>query len=327
MKFLKPILIAWVILCSFSCEEDTSILGKPGEVLTVISKDYWESDLGQTLRDSLTAEYPMLPQIEKRFDLTYVSPSGFTSMFQQHRNIIRIDIDLANKNEVVVRKNIWARPQCVIDIRAKSYNEAIDLIKKDSKLIINAIEDAERERLIDNNKEYSSDVINYEVQKLFNGSIEVPRDYRIMKQTHDFIWIAHNEEQSKRKNIIIYKYPVEKGVNMMDAESLIENNKEALKANIPGMRENSYMIHSKHIKPTIQYLGYKDLQFAEMRGLWDLENDYMGGPFIAHVLYSPDGKYMVGVEGFVYAPKYDKLPLLRDVEAIVYSFSWDKEQK
>lgn len=327
MKFLKPILIAWVILCSFSCEEDTSILGKPGEVLTVISKDYWESDLGQTLRDSLTAEYPMLPQIEKRFDLTYVSPSGFTSMFQQHRNIIRIDIDLANKNEVVVRKNIWARPQCVIDIRAKSYNEAIDLIKKDSKLIINAIEDAERERLIENNKEYSSDVINYEVQKLFNGYIEVPRDYRIMKQTHDFIWIAHNEEQSKRKNIIIYKYPVEKGVNMMDAESLIENNKEALKANIPGMRENSYMIHSKHIKPAIQYLGYRDLQFAEMRGLWDLENDYMGGPFIAHVLYSPDGKYMVGVEGFVYAPKYDKLPLLRDVEAIVYSFSWDKEQK
>ena len=48
----------------------------------------------------------------------------------------------------------------------------------------------------------------------------------------------------------------------------------------------------------------------------------MGGPFITHVLYSPDGKYMIGIEGFVFAPKHDKIQHLRDVEAIVYSFKW-----
>lgn len=328
MKLLKPILFAWVILCGFSCAtDDTTISGKPGEVLTVISKDYWESELGQTLRDSLTAEYPMLPQLENRFKVTYVPKAGFTSMFQQHRNIIRFNIEPGTANKVTYKKNVWANPQCVVDINADNYYDAIALVKENSRNIINFIEGAERNRIINNNKNRLSEVSNHQAQSLFGGSPELPREYKIVKKTNNFIWAAYNEEQSKRKNILIYRYPVERGVNMMSPENLIENNREILKENMPGMFENTYMIHSKAIAPTVRYLRHDNREFAEIRGLWEVENDYMGGPFVAHVFYSPDGRYMIGVEGFVYAPKYEKLQLMREVEALVYSFSWVDDEK
>ena len=50
----------------------------------------------------------------------------------------------------------------------------------------------------------------------------------------------------------------------------------------------------------------------------------MGGPFVAHAFYSQDGKDMIVMEGFVYAPKYDKRHYVRQVESILYSFEWAK---
>ena len=46
----------------------------------------------------------------------------------------------------------------------------------------------------------------------------------------------------------------------------------------------------------------------------------MGGPFISDAFLSADGKNVIVIEGFVYAPKYDKRDYLRQVEAIIYSW-------
>lgn len=300
----------------------STVSGKQGDVLVVINNDYWDNTLGQIIRDSLTAEYPMLNQVEPYFRVSNVPHSGFTTMFQIQRNIVRVSISSDNDNKVSYRKNVWATPQCVVEVKADSYSKAEELFKQSAANIRNAIEDTERERIISNNEAYSSPATEYEVQKIFGGSPVFPKDTKIFKQTDDFVWLATTNTDYIKKYIIMYKYPVEKGVEMMSKENLIANNLKAISTNIPGTRDGSFMIHSKYVSPTVKYLRYKDKSLAEIRGLWDVENDYMGGPFISHVLYSPDGKYMIGIEGFVYAPKYDKIQHLRDVEAIVYSFKW-----
>ena len=307
---------------SKSSSYTSTISGKQGDVLVVINNDYWNSQLGQIIRDSLTAEYPMLPQSEPFFRVSNVPHGGFTSMFQMQRNILRVDISPDNVNQVSYRKNVWANPQCVVELKADSYSQAEELFRKNAANIRSMIEGSERERIISNNAAYSSPAVEYEVQKIFGGSPVFPKDTKIFKQTEDFIWLATTNTDYIKKYIILYKYPVQKGVQMMSRESLIENNLKAVNTNIPGTREGSFMTHSKYIDPTVQYLKYKDKSLAEIRGLWEVENDYMGGPFITHVLYSPDGKYMIGIEGFVYAPKHDKIEHIRDVEAIVYSFKW-----
>ena len=127
------------------------------------------------------------------------------------------------------------------------------------------------------------------------------------------------------QGVLIYKYPIVQGEEMMGLDNILKNCNEVLKNNVPGMFENTYMTISDFARPSIEYKKYKGLDFAEIRGFWEVQNDFMGGPFVSHAFYSKDGKDVIILQGFVYAPKYDKRHYLRQVESIIYSFEWAKE--
>ena len=92
------------------------------------------------------------------------------------------------------------------------------------------------------------------------------------------------------------------------------------------MFENTYMTISDFARPSIEYKKYKGLDFAEIRGFWEVQNDFMGGPFVIHAFYDKNNpKEIIVVEGFVYAPRYDKRDYIRQVESIIYSFDWKEE--
>ena len=114
---------------------------------------------------------------------------------------------------------------------------------------------------------------------------------------------------------------------MLSLDSIIENSNEILKNNVPGMFDNTYMTTSTAVRPGIEYKRYKGLEFAEVRGFWEVYNDYMGGPFVSHAFYSQDGQNVIVLQGFVYAPKYDKRQYLRQVESVIYSFEWAANEK
>ena len=304
-----------------------NISGHAGEVIVVIDRGDWESAVGTTLRDTLAQDCKFLPQREPLYSLVNVAPSGFTNMFQIHRNIIIVNI----KNDILepgvkLRHDVWATPQCVISIDARSSSEAVELIKTNSRLLITALEQAERDRLISNHKRYEERSLAATVTEMIGGSPHFPSGYKLKKKTENFIWISY-DIQHVMQGILIYKYPVVKGENMMSLDNLLAENSKMLKENVPGMFENTYMMTSEFARPSIEYLKYKGRDFAELRGFWEVYNDYMGGPFVAHAFYSKDGKDMIFIEGFVYAPKFDKRLYLRQVESILYSFEWKKEDK
>ena len=322
------------LLTMVSCSEEKrrkallpNISGKAGEVVVVIGQNDWEGAVGTVLRDSLSCDFPMLPQKEPMFTLVNVPQAAFNNMFQIHRNIIIINIGSeVTEPGIVYRNDVWAAPQTVIRVNAPDSETAVELLKANNSTITGMLEEAERDRMIRNSKKYEQQNLAPAVTEMVGGSPHFPSGYKLKKKTDDFIWITYDPEYVSQ-GILIYKYPVEEGVDMMKPENLIEANKEILKNNVPGMFENTYMTMSSFAAPTVRYMKYKGLQFAEIRGLWEVHNDYMGGPFVAHVFYSPDGKYMIGLEGFVYAPKFDKRHYLRQVEAIIYSFEWAKSEE
>ena len=148
-----------------------------------------------------------------------------------------------------------------------------------------------------------------------------PSGYQLKEKTEDFAWVTY-DTQFTQQSVLVFKYPVVEGEDMMSPESLIAENNKMLKNNVPGMFENTYMTIAPVITPSVKYMKYKGIDFAEIRGLWEVHNDYMGGPFVAHAFYSEDGKEIIVLEAFVFAPKYDKRQYLRQVESILYSFAW-----
>ncbi len=304
-----------------------NISGKAGEVIVVIEKGLWEGTIGNTLRDTLAADCPYLPQPEPLYTLVNVAPNGFTNMFKVHRNIILINISsTVTEPGVVFRHDVWAEPQCVIGVNAPNAETALELLKENSRNILTTIEQAERDRVIRNAKKFEERSITPALEALLGGAPHFPSGYQIKAKNSEFIWVTY-APQHVQQSVLAFKYPVVEGEEMMSRESLVTNINSMLQRNVPGMFDDTYMMIAPAIIPSVAYMKYKGLDFAEIRGLWDVHNDYMGGPFVAHAFYSPDGKEIIVLLAFVYAPKYDKRHYLRQIESILYSFEWKKDEK
>lgn len=158
---------------------------------------------------------------------------------------------------------------------------------------------------------------------MIGGRVHFPVGYNLKKVTDDFIWIA-DEKQYSTQGVFIYKYPAT-DEDPFSEENIIARRNVFLKEYVPATAENSYMTTSVFVKPGIKFLKYHNLDFVETRGLWEVYNDYMGGPFVSHSFYSKDGKDIIVLEAWVYAPKYDKRQYLRQTESLLYSYEWDED--
>ena len=299
-----------------------NVSGKAGEIIVAMDKNDWDGNLGSTTRTILAADYPFLPQQEPLFSLSNVPVTGFADLFKVHRNLLFFNISKSDQSGVVYKNDVWAHPQCVIQVTAPTSDSAAVILKENSERIINSFEQAERDRIIANSIRYEEHSIPLAVKEMTGGSPHFPSGFKLRKKTSDFLWIS-DDKQYVTQGVFIYRYPAAENDNF-SMENIIAHRDAALRENVPGMFENTYMITSDAVTPAVNYIRFRGRQFAETRGLWEVYNDFMGGPFVSHSFYSKDGQYIIVLDGFVYAPKYDKRQYLRQVEAIMYSFEWDK---
>lgn len=301
-----------------------SVSGKAGEIIVVTNKANWESEIGSELRSILAADYPFLPQKEPAFTLINVSNKDFGTIFQIHRNIIIINIDPQLKEAgMIAQEDIWAAPQTVVRINAPNEKEAARLIEKNKEKLFNIMNQAERNRIIRNSKLYEEYSLRKLVAEDFGGSPYFPKGYSLKKRAEDFTWISY-ETTYTNQGIFIYRIPY-KDSTSLTLDNLIAARNEIMEKNVPGMVENSYMTTSMEQAPRLNWIKYKDRDFAEIRGFWEVQNDFMGGPFVAHAFYDKKNSDIIVLEGFVYAPRYDKRNYLRQVESILYSFDWKED--
>ncbi len=328
---MRRIIIAAVLclaLLATGCKSRPPLLptisGKAGEVLCVIEKSDWDGKLGEDVRSVLEAEYPFLPITEYMYTATNVSHGGFNDMFKIHRNIIFFDI-----NPQVVTPGVklindkWATPQCLLLVSAHTSEQADSIFLSNGSFIVDAIEQAERNRVIANTMQYENKDVYPQLEAVFGGGVHVPSGYRLRKINGSFAWIALDRQYSTQ-GIFVYSYPV--SGNDFINEEIIEKRDSVLKVNVPGMFDGTYMVTGTYWMPQTRYLAYKGMNFAETHGMWEVEGDFMGGPFVDHVFYSPDGKKIIVAEAWVYAPKYNKRQLLRQVESLLYTWEWEKEE-
>ncbi|MDD6114250.1 MAG: DUF4837 family protein [Candidatus Cryptobacteroides sp.] len=325
-RILSSILFCFAALAALvSCGNSKNVLpgvsGKAGEVIVVIEKAHWDGELGDALREYLACDCDFLPQPEPLYNLAYVTPAGFTNMFQSHRNIIMVHIDQDVKEDgITFYNNKWARPQCIIMINAKGLDEAVAVVRRDYEKIRARLEQAERDRVVASARLYEAKEIRENVAERFGGSIVFPSGYVIKKINDSFAWIG-NDNTYVYKDILVYRYPAN-GKDDLQPETIIAQRNRILKENVPGMFDGTYMTTSQVAEPKVSYINYKGHDFAETRGFWEVENDFMGGPFVSHSFYSLDGSEILVFEAFVYAPKYDKRQYMRQTESLLYSFQW-----
>lgn len=322
------LLLLSAILSLPGCKNTGSLLpsvsGKAGEIIVVMEKPDWENTLGSDVRALLACDCPWLAQKEPLYNLVNVVPSAFADLFKVHRNIILFQVGpQIDTTGIIFKHDVWAAPQCVIQLSAPTSAQASGLLKEKGTMIVSSIEQAERDRVIRNTLRYEEHGIYPEVAKVFGGSPHFPTGYKLRKITDDFAWIANDKQVYQ--DIFVYRYPVEK--DPFTLEKIIAHRNAALKENVPGMFDGTYMTTSEFFPTTLEYLKYRSRDFVQVRGMWEVQNDFMGGPFVSHSFYSQDGSEILVAEAWVYAPKFDKRQYLRQVESVLYSWEWGKKDE
>jgi hypothetical protein len=271
-----------------------------------------------TIQEFFGQELPGLPQPEPMYDMAHIPTDNFSKMFQTHHNIFIVDINPEFAEPLLeTRKDLWASPQRVIKMTVPdeaSFYAEFDLNKEAFIEFFNA---NERRRATDAYRAIEDRKITDFVKENSDIEILIPESFYIAVGQKDFVWLRR-EAQRFSQGILIYSFPYTDTL-AFNYDRIIQTRDSITRINVPGPSEGSYMKTSMIEPPVVKRIDFNGSFAVEMRGMWELEGDFMGGPFVSYTLVDEIQNRVVTIEGFVYNPGNDKKNLLRQVEALIYT--------
>lgn len=164
---------------------------------------------------------------------------------------------------------------------------------------------------------YSSAFAQLALDSVGKVAINAPVELEFLSAGKNFVW-SSNMAREKRMDFLVYSFPY-RDTNTFTLEYLVHKRDSVLGANIKGQYPNSYMTTEKRLMPQMRVLKHNGIYRAELRGLWVMENDMMGGPFVMHAILDEDNANVLIAEAFVYNPSGKKRNLMLFNEAALYT--------
>lgn len=303
-------------------------VGASGELIVVTDKSAWEGELGDTLRSIFGVPYAVLPQYEPEFDLVFLPRDEFDRFWKPHRNII--DIDLSDRIDtqepsVEIYRDRFASGQIFIAAKSRSASELAQRFHERRSDLLSVLHREEVNRFgaliaLSTNEALSRDLI-----ERHGVGLTLPRDMQLAQETEGFIWLDRQmtrmkggENHDVQQGLFIYFEPYTSDTLLSMNARLRARNSQLLR-NVEGPTPGSYMTTELRYHPTYEEVAFHGEFASELRGLWRLENDFMGGPFMSLTTYDPSRGRLVTVEGYAYAPYFDKREYMREIESVVKS--------
>lgn len=313
------------------CDADRSGLkpstGKTNELLVVTNSEAtWKGNTGSEISGFFGQILEGLPQPEKTYDIAHIPEPNFSQMFKTHHNIFIVDINPSFAQPVIeTYADFWAKPQRVIKMTVADEQTFLNEFEQHKEAFIELFNANERTRAALAYGTIPDMKIKNHLLNKFGIDILIPQSFFVASETEDFIWLRR-EAQQFGQGILIYFYPYTDTI-AFDPEQIISRRNDFTMNHVPGPVDGSYMKISTFEPPVTRRIDFNGHFAVEMRGLWDLEGDFMGGPFISYTLVDPRKNRVITLDGYVYNPNQEKKHLVRQLEALLYTLSFPEEQK
>ncbi|TRX64594.1 DUF4837 family protein [Carboxylicivirga sp. M1479] len=324
MSIYKYLLIALLVFSSYSCKDKgagykPNVAGKAGEMLVIMDDKIKQSPGGTELQNLLRETYLGLPQAEPHFKMNVAPHRSFSSFMKTLRNLVVVTVGSEVKeNDVKYYRDRWALPQAFVNITAKDTAALKVLVDEHQLKLLSFFNKAERERYIASYEKFPSDELVKQLNASFNMRLSVPNSMVIKLSNESFLWM--NEAASWGfQAMFVYEFPYI-GEGTFSKEYLLNKRDSILNKNVPGPSDGSYMT-TEHQYPVIyKKATINKNEVVELRGLWKVQNDMMGGPFVLQAHYDKKNNRVIVTDGVVYSPeKPDKRDKIRQLEALMYT--------
>jgi len=290
------------------------------EVVVTMEGASWESEVGDAIKGDLLAPVPGLPQAEPSMRITFAKPSDFNGLLTYVRNIVMVNINpsIYTKVSFSYERDRWADGQLVLIINAPNNATFIQYLNEHPRIMIDFFTREEMSRgmkLVE--REYNHEVMRT-LNDRMNVSLNVSPTMSYNKVGEDFFWCSNNAGTG-RIDIVVYTFPY-RDANTFTRDYLVAKRDSVMKINMPGGFPNSYMAtETRYMQPDYKAITLNDRYCGVLRGLWRMQGDMMGGPFVSLARLDEENNRVVVAEAFVYAPETDKRNYIRRAEASLYT--------
>jgi len=289
--------------------------GAINNVSVVTENDLWDGRVGEAIRNVLAKPIYGLPQDEPTFTISQIPTSVFSGFVTKNRTVLKIEMNKVAG--ITISDNVYAKPQKVIVVSGKTKEEIIDVLKANETKIVDTFKNEEiNERL----RQMAKSPHSFEIIKEKLGlTIQFASVYRKAKETENFFWIR-KDITTGTSNLMIYELPYD-AIKRNDSvvNQIIKIRDSIGKAHIEGPIEGSYLITENAYTPFHGETIIDNKPTLETKGIWDVKNAFMGGPFINYAIEDKINKRWVVVEGFAFAPAVEKRNYMLELEAIIRS--------
>ena len=322
---MKHFFTAIVLLLLLSCNDKTDNVrylsesnGNINSISVVADNILWEDRVGSTIRRIFAAPAKGLPQDEPMFSLRQIPSQVFDGFATKSRTILKIE--KTDTTGIVIKKDVYAKPQTVVVVKGKTDQEIIDQIQDSKAKIIDAFnkqEVSEKLRRINKSK---LDV--KPIENVLGFTIDIPSVYKIAKAEDNFFWVRKALSNKATMDMVFYSYPID-AIRKGDSTIVDIISMRDLKAKeIPG--EDGITMKTEDAYVPSLFMSIVDNKPAyETRGVWEIDDDnlLMAGPFVNYAIEDKvNNRYLVA-EGYVYAPSLDKREYVFELESIIKSIA------
>ena len=354
MKFLfTTLFIATVFSACTTTEEEKKALlpessGSLAEIVVLSDKATLDSAFRLEVEAVFSRSLDGQPSPgEKVFDILFADEDFFSGYFEKHQNIFILlsSSNAENLKKVLPAKfvdgllqtlvdkpgilgvkqtTVFAQNQHIFIVLAEDKASLLGKLKAKKDDLLTIAKDQEntsgKKKLLGTTR--AKDDAFYQKSLKDRGfGVRMPKTYRVATDLNDFVWIRKeitNEE--KEMSIILFEAPYT-SVKDLSTENLLAIRNGYTKKHIPGAIDSSYMKYSSGFDPIRTDQNFKDKYGVEIRGWWDVQGDFMGGPsYIRAVVDEANGR-IVFAEGFLFYPNEKKAKSMRELEILVNTLS------
>ena len=313
--------LTFCVSCSERTRKDETQLpsqGQVNQVLVVIDDDLWLSNVGDTIRNYLAAAIEGITPVEPKFDIDQQSPRIFESTAKSSKHILYVSTsEKRTKFELLI--NEYAQPQHFFVVEGKDNKSLIDNFLKHKDSIISRFHHQEISEMQDRFKESVLRDADF-LQHKYKIKLDLPASYKRVLTDDSFVWYK-KEIASGTSNILIYCLPYERIKSTTDKRELTREinflRDSVVEKYVHSSESNTFMNLIVDAEPLSRTIELNGVGILEVTGIWDMENSFMGGPYLSYIAKVEDKKYYLILEGFTYNPSMSKRNVLLELEAIM----------
>ena len=307
---------SYMTSCTMSSTSLPYAQGVAGDVLVVMNDYLWKGACGDSIRNYLTEEVWGLPAPEPMFSLSH--HVEFTSLAKKYRNILYVNVDPGfERARISLKSEMYARGQTIFNLEAPTADSAIAGMYRNKGHIIAQFLMKDRDAMIEDYKRSEEKKITGKLREKFQVDIIIPKPYRMDVELDDFVWIDRKEGE-RQWGVLMWKEPYVRKTQL-DTDSLIFKMNAMTRKNIPGSVTGSYMADEPMVPPAVKRFEKDGVYSVQLNGLWQMENGFMGGPYVSHTIVDVKRGQLVTAHSYVFYPNRNKRQMVRQLEAILYT--------